>query len=300
MVLSNRLGESAVVYRKPSAKIAAPLWLRSIWNIFLDTIFPPKCLVCRRLFQPVSTRRAFGRATHSVMQIGDLLPQSHRLLSALCCWECVNALAAISEPLCTCCGMMFKQPQFDNHLCGDCIMQPKKFRMARAAMVFDQQSMAIIHRFKYAGKTQLARPFGGLLFNAYWRYWHREAPDLILPVPLHNQKFRSRGFNQSYLMVDSWKAIDRLNPLTACDKRLRTDVLIRSKATVPQTGLGRRQRLQNIKGAFSVRLPEAVKESKILVVDDVYTTGATVNECARSLVEAGAARVDVLTLARAI
>ena len=209
-------------------------------------------------------------------------------------------MTAISEPLCPCCGMIFKEPYNDNHLCGDCILQPKKFRMARAAMVYDQQSMAIIHRFKYAGKTQLAKPFGVLLLNTYLRYWQPEAIDLILPVPLHNQKFRHRGFNQSYLMVDCWKTIPALNPFRASQPRLRTDVLSRSKATASQTGLDRQQRLKNIKGAISVRMPDTVYARKILVVDDVYTTGATVDECARSLLAAGAAQVDVLTLARAI
>ncbi len=283
-----------------SAKISASHGLRSIWNSFLDTIFPPKCLVCRRLFQPAFASSEIGQTAYTVTEIRDLLPQAHRLLNALCCWNCMNALVAISEPLCTSCGMMFKQPQTGNHLCGDCIMQPKKFRIARAAMVYDQQATAVIHRFKYAGKTQLAKPFGVLMLNAYMRYWHPEAIDLILPVPLHNQKFRSRGFNQAYLMIDSWNAICSVKPVADFNKRLRTDVLIRSKATVSQTGLGRRQRLKNIKGAFSVRLREAVNGRKILVVDDVYTTGATVNECARSLLNAGAALVDVLTLARAI
>lgn len=300
MMSANRIGEAAIGQRNTNARNAVPVWLRSIWHTLLDTIFPPKCLVCQRLFQPASARPAIDHVTHTVAEIKDLLPLSHRWLSALCCPECVKTVTAISEPLCTCCGMMLKQPHNDNPLCGDCIMQPKKFRMARAAMVYDQQSMAIIHRFKYAGKTQLAKPFGGLLLNTYLRYWQREAIDLVLPVPLHSQKFRYRGFNQSYLMVDCWKTISARNPLPAPDTRLRTDVLSRSKATAPQTGLGRKQRLKNVKGAFTVRLPETVHARKVLVVDDVYTTGATVDECARSLLRAGATQVDVLTLARAV
>lgn len=288
------------MHRTSSARNTVPMWLSSIWHTLLDTIFPSKCLVCRRLFQPASANVATDRVNRTITEIKDLLPQAHRSLSALCCRDCVNELTAISEPLCTCCGVMFKQAPNDNHLCGDCIMQPKKFRMARAAMVYDQQSMAIIHRFKYAGKTQLSKPFGGLLLNTFLRYWQGEAIDLILPVPLHRQKLRHRGFNQSYLMVDYWKRISALNPLAAPHTHLRTDVLSRSKATASQTGLGRQQRLKNVKGAFKVRLPETVHARKVLVVDDVYTTGATVNECACSLLGAGAAQVDVLTLARAI
>jgi ComF family protein len=274
--------------------------LKSIRKIFLDTVFPPKCLVCRCLFQPASAGTEIDSAAESVTGVRDLLRQSYRMLTALCCRDCVQALKAISEPLCPCCGILFKQPHIDNHLCGDCILQPKLFRMARAAMVYDQQSMAIIHRFKYAGKTQLARPFGGLMHYAYSRYWRHDAIDLIIPVPLHNQKFRCRGFNQSYLMVASWKAMATAKPPLTHNQSLRTDVLIRNRATAPQTGLGRRQRSKNIKGAFSVRRPEAVKGKTVLLVDDVYTTGATVDECARMLLHAGAALVDVLTLARAI
>ena len=300
MMGSNYKKEATIAYRNTNARNAVPVWLRSIWHTLLDTIFPPKCLVCRRLFQPATAGPATDRVTHTVTEISDLLPQAHRWLSASCCQECLKALTVISEPLCTCCGMIFKQTQNDNHLCGDCIIQPKKFRMARAAMVYDQQSMAIIHRFKYAGKTQLAKPFGVLLLNTYLRYWQREAIDLILPVPLHRQKFRYRGFNQSYLMVDGWKTMTALNPLTAPRTCLRTDVLIRCKATASQTRLDRQQRLKNIKGAFKVQLPDTVHDRRILVVDDVYTTGATVDECARSLLKAGAAQVDVLTLARAV
>jgi ComF family protein len=196
--------------------------------------------------------------------------------------------------------MMLATPPIDGALCGNCIVKPKKFRIARSAMVYNQQSMAIIHRFKYDGKIQLAAPLGGLLLNTYLRYWPAEAIDLILPVPLHIKKFRRRGFNQSYLMIDGCKAIAAAKTWAVFHERLRTDVLIRNRATAPQTGLGRRQRLKNIKGVFSVRRPEVVKGRRALVVDDVYTTGATVNECAFMLLNAGAVQVDVLTLARAV
>jgi ComF family protein len=195
---------------------------------------------------------------------------------------------------------MLATPPIDGALCGNCIVKPKEFRIARSAMVYNHQSMAIIHRFKYDGKIQLAAPLGGLLLNTYLRYWPAETIDLILPVPLHIKKFRRRGFNQAYLMISACKAISGEKPFAGFHKRLRTDVLIRNRATVPQTGLGRRQRLKNIKGVFSVCLPEAVKGRRALVVDDVYTTGSTVNECARTLLDAGAANVDVLTLARAV
>ena len=176
---------------------------------------------------------------------------------------------------------------------------PKNFRMARAAVSCEPQLMAVIHRFKYAGKTQLAKPLGGMMLSAFLRHWESAEIDQLIPVPLHPQKFRSRGFNQSYLLIHRWKAIARAMQISLPSISILTDVLIRTKMTAPQTGLGRAQRLINVKGAFSVQSPEKVSGKKVLVVDDVYTTGATANECARILLEFGAESVDVLTLARA-
>lgn len=283
-----------------TAKSGTSNWPGLLLNIFLDAVFPPKCLVCSRLFKPATRSIGSEWLPNAATEDTNSFAESYRLLTSFCCLDCVSAFAAISSPMCTCCGAPFKSRQDQNHLCGDCIAHPKKFRMARAAMACDQQLLALIHRFKYAAKTQLARPLGGLMLSGFLRQWQGEKVDLVLPVPLHPQKFRNRGFNQSYLLVRSWKAVANAMHITLPEIRIHTDVLIRIKATVPQTGLGRRQRLKNVKGVFSLRFPEKVYGKKLLVVDDVYTTGATVNECARTLLEFGAERVDVLTLARAI
>ena len=224
----------------------------------------------------------------------------YQLLSAVCCPDCMKDFVTISSPICECCGVMFKGREDDNHLCGECLVKPKKFRIARAAMVYDPQLMAVIHRFKYAAKTQLAGPLSRLIIAVYLQYWPNEEMDLILPVPLHPKKMRQRGFNQSYLLVANWRSSFK----RGVDKRsmipVKTDVLVRTKATLQQAGLGRQRRMQNIKDAFKVRIPEAVYGKKVLLIDDVYTTGATVNECARMLLKAGAQNVDVLTAARAV
>lgn len=275
-------------------------WPGAFLNIFLDAVFPPKCLVCSRLFKPGTKSFRIEQLPNAPIEITASLSESYRLLTFCCCSDCLNAFDAISAPVCTCCGIPFKSQQDRNQLCGDCITHPKKFRMARAAMACDQQLMAVIHRFKYAAKTQLARPLGGMMLSVFMQQWEGEKIDLILPIPLHPQKFRSRGFNQSYLLVHSWKAVAKAMHIALPDIPIYTDVLIKSKATVPQTGLGRQQRLKNVKGVFSLRFPERIFGKKLLVVDDVYTTGATVNECARILLKFGAEQVDVLTLARAI
>jgi ComF family protein len=124
------------------------------------------------------------------------------------------------------------------------------------------------------------------------RFWDADTVDLLVPVPLHVTRLRERGFNQAFLLITKWAKHEGLcfDGMSLCRRR-RTD---------PQTGLSRQERGRNIRKAFAVRKPETIQGKRILLVDDVYTTGATVNACARILLEVGAATVDVLTLARAV
>jgi ComF family protein len=152
--------------------------------------------------------------------------------------------------------------------------------------------MEAIHLFKYGRKTSLIQPLSGLAKETFFQFWDTDSIDLLVSVPLHMKRFRERGFNQAHLLVRRWAKQQRI-PLDG-----RT--LSRSRGTEPQTNLSGAERRRNIKGAFSIQHPESIKGQKILLVDDVYTTGATVNECARVLMKADAKFVDVLTLARAV
>jgi ComF family protein len=193
---------------------------------------------------------------------------------------------------------MFQSREGDDHHCGECLEKPKRFRKARAFGVYDQALMESIHRFKYKGKVQLARPLGTLLLAAMLIYWDDDPPDLLVPVPLHARRFRERGFNQAFLLIRDLPRMVAALPVQLSNIRTAREVLLRNRWTDPQIGLGRSTRLQNIKNAFSVSDETRVFQKKILLVDDVYTTGATVDECAGALLKAGAEWVDVLTLAR--
>jgi ComF family protein len=159
--------------------------------------------------------------------------------------------------------------------------------------------MTIIHSLKYKAKIELARPLGILLFSVFNRFWETDEIDYIVPVPLNPKKYRKRGFNQSFLLIRDWRKWADSHPQSMLF-RTEHQLLIRNRWTEPQTGLKRKERLVNTRGAFTVPEPFEVKHKNILVVDDVYTTGATVNECADVLLRAGANYVDVLTLARAM
>lgn len=163
--------------------------------------------------------------------------------------------------------------------------------MARASGVYDGPLMEAIHSFKYGKKTGLAIPLGKLLRETFFRFWDSQSIDMVIPVPLHIERLRTRGFNQALLLFSWWAEAANIPCNLRAIKRLHK--------TVPQTHLSKKERKKNIRGAFELRFPETIKGKRILLVDDVYTTGATVNECARVLIKGGATAVDILTLARA-
>ncbi|HUT42944.1 MAG TPA: ComF family protein, partial [Desulfobacterales bacterium] len=164
---------------------------------------------------------------------------------------------------------MFKSREGDDHLCGDCIKEPKGFKIARALGIYDRTLMKAIHCLKYRGKIQLARPFGMLLFAAFIRFWDINNIDLIVPVPLHTKRLKERGFNQAYLFVRNWKQFAVALSVEMPNITVDRNVLVRSKWTAPQTGLGRKKRMTNIKNAFKVNDCSRIAGKRILVVDDV-------------------------------
>ncbi len=264
-------------------------------NAIKDVVFPSRCFVCRSFFHhPVSAgiqSEAKCHADH--FRFVDLMP-------SFLCQSCLNDFSRVEPPICSQCGMVFTSREGDNHECGECITSPKHFTIARAAGVYDQSLMALIHQLKYKGKIQLAKPLGRLLFAALMHFWDHAGIDVIVPVPLHKKRLRTRGFNQAYLLIKDWEDISSMLHPGRGSASIEKDVLIREKHTKPQTGLNRKERVKNIRNAFAVIHPEKVMRKRVLIVDDVYTTGATTNECARVLMKHGAIRADVLTLARAI
>ena len=200
------------------------------------------------------------------------------------CPECEAGIDWVESPLCLCCGRVFASG--DDRLCGDCQTEPPPFARARAAAVYAGPVAAAIKRFKFGRQivyqpllqSWLQRPEGLELVTA---------ADLLLPVPLHPRRLKARGFNQALLLAQGFP-----------DRPVGLEVLTRLRHTVPQVGLNAKERRDNVKGAFGVSQPAAVKGRKILLIDDLYTTGSTVRECARVLRRAGAERVEVLTVAR--
>ncbi len=276
--------------------------LAHIWNAFKEALFPLTCLMCGDFFPGRSTGSDSFNNRVSFNHTIQAPPSAERfgeLMAHYVCPVCSRLFTPIESPCCTCCGVMFKSREGPDHVCGECLSSKRYFGMARAVGVYNQALMAVIHGFKYGEKVGLAMPLSILLLSAYHYFWHDGPMEVVVPVPLYKRRFRKRGFNQVYLAVKHWERREWQAALPTA-LMVERGALRRRRATAPQTGLGRGDRMRNIKGAFEIGVAKNIQEKRILLVDDVYTTGATVNECAKILLKEGAATVDVLTLARAM
>jgi len=197
----------------------------------------------------------------------------------------------VRSPLCPVCGDAFAGGGPD-HRCTRCLQRARYFARARACALYrsDLRSplVATLHRFKYGRDVTLAPLLGA--------YLDEHCPlaidhDVVIPVPLDLQRLRWRGFNQAAVLA-RFVAARRRRPFNAMALR-------RCRSTPPQVGLGESERRRNMAGAFALRDRDAVRGRTVLLIDDVMTTGATAEECAKTLRRAGARRVDVLVLARA-
>jgi len=186
-----------------------------------------------------------------------------------------------------------------DHVCGDCIGGKRPFARARSVFFYKGPVRDLVHGLKYQCRVELARPLGSLMFHLLLRYWKPDQFDLAVPVPLHWRRERRRTYNQTWLLMRSWKEAAAGAGLAGLPFAIEKRALSRMRPTRPQAGLSRAQRRENISQAFEVSRPEMVKNKRILVVDDVMTTGATVEACCRCLLQGGASQVDVLVLARA-
>ena len=207
------------------------------------------------------------------------------------CATCEANLVPISHPFCPRCGEPFAAKIGLDHPCGRCRKRQPPFARARGFGLYQGPLAEAIRRLKYRAEFSLTRCLSGILEEAFGREFGKETYDLVIPVPLHHRRLRTRGFNQAILLG---RGLAQAHGL-----RLDCRNLQRVRDTAPQFGLSVRQREENVKGAFALRRPELVAGRRVLLLDDVYTTGATAKECARMLKRAKAASIDVLTLARA-
>lgn len=234
-------------------------YLKLLIRGLADLLFPPRCPLCKK----------------NIHETGI-------------CPDCLEHFKLLSSPLCSICGTQFKTESDTDHPCGTCIKAKPSFDMAASVFLYNELMKEAVHLFKYSGKSILSRPFGDSLVK---HHLAKEDYDAILPVPLHIKRLRERGYNQSHLLARELGS--------AMGIKIDPWLLQRARPTLSQTGMKRKERIKNLKGAFVLRKGASVKGMRLLLIDDVYTTGSTVRECAKVLKKGGAKKVNVLTLARA-
>ncbi len=241
--------------------LAIPSPIRRLLNAGLDLLLPPRCLKC-----------------------GVTVASSGAL-----CAGCWHSIAFLGQPCCSCCGLPFEFAMDAAALCGQCSAAAPDFDRARAVLRYDDESRGLILAFKHGDRLHLAPAFG---------QWMRRAgaelladADALVPVPLHWTRLFARRYNQAAILAHALRA--------AGGPPVAIDWLIRRRRTPSQGTRNAAGRRRNVQGAFRLG-PREVTGKRIVLIDDVFTTGATVSECARILRRAGAARVDVLTLARTV
>ncbi|MCR5269344.1 MAG: ComF family protein [Lachnospiraceae bacterium] len=226
--------------------------------ILFDLLFPPRCIVCDRPLE---------RSESGV------------------CRSCEKGIHEIRAPYCMKCG---KELRSDGEtFCEDCLRREHKYDSGRSLFLYNEPMKKSLYRFKYHGRKEYAAYYGRILADHLGEWIISIAPDALIPVPLHDKRLKKRGYNQAELIA------------RALAKRLRVpvipDLLIRILATEKQKNLNETERENNLKKAFKTTEND-VKLDTVLLIDDIYTTGATVDSAAACLKNAGVRKVHVLTL----
>ncbi len=240
-------------------------WAASLAKLAELVLFPSRCRLCRSLLEEPGER--------------------------IVCRDCLARLVPRRGPLCPACGR-FHEGAGGDHPCAACLGTPPPYAVHRSCGAYGGALKDVILLFKYRKCAPLSAPlarFAEAALGGEAALW--SGADLLVPVPLHRARRRDRGFNQSRLLA---RDLAR-----AREMKVLAGALVKARNVPPQAGLRAADRERNVVGAYAVRRPEEVRGKVVVLVDDVTTTGATLRECARVLLEAGAREVRALTLAQA-
>jgi len=235
----------------------------SIKETLLDTIFPRRCVFC---------------------DSARIEPNS------FICSDCIESIRVISRPFCSQCGLpipgLALQP---DGVCGRCLSSPPPYTRARYGVYYEGPLREALIRFKYYAALNLGNTLSNVLTAAFLGHYDTTEFDMIIPVPVHRKRLFQRGFNQTAILATKLSSKVKLP--------LHRRLLIKVKDTVPQARLPRAERVKNLRRSFGILDPSNVQEKRVLLVDDVATTGSTIAEATKTLLKAGASRVDALVLA---
>ena len=244
-----------------------PLWSNTInkaYRLCLDFLLPPRCLGCHQLIQdPLAL-----------------------------CGQCWKSLSFLKSPQCFRCGFPFDfSENEDEHICAQCLKNPPPFDRGRSIVRYDDGSKHLLLKFKHGDHTEFAPLFTQWFLQTSQDFF--EEIDLIIPVPLHPWRLLKRQYNQAALLARMLSFATHI-PWSG-------EILVRKKSTVSQGHLSFKARHRNVKNAFfcSPEWKKRLSYSHCLLIDDVWTSGATIHACCETLLRSGSEKVSVLTIARA-
>lgn len=238
-------------------------FFRRIADNSLDILFPLRCAACRARLDTKNSKNF--------------------------CKSCSSEIHYINSPFCRSCGLEVHGEMETSPLCGECLQTPPSFSTARSLVRYEPTIQQLVYQLKYRGETYVIPGFLELIKDCDLSEFLK--CDFIVPVPLHLRRLRQRGGNQALLLARLLFP-EKLS-------QIRSDLLIRTRHTAPQTKLGGAERRENLRAAFQLRRGYRVDGLAVCLVDDVFTTGTTVEECSKVLLKGGAREVKVLTFARA-
>ena len=231
---------------------------RQAGRLLLDMLYPPRCPVCERILLPEDT---------------------------LVCRQCADSLPYVEEPFCMCCGKPLLH--MEKELCADCETRGHQFTEGRAVFLYEKKLRLSVNRMKFLNRREYLPFFGECLFGLYAEMQPFWAAQCLVPVPMYPKKRAIRGYDQAVLLTRALSA--------RCGLPVEEKLLVRTRHTQSSKKLGRSERRKNLRGVFRIH-PEAFIPPSVILIDDIYTTGATMDEAARTLRSAGVGRIYFLTL----
>jgi ComF family protein len=233
----------------------------------LDFIFPPNCIICSEI--------------------------DHSSRYPFLCSRCISDFKPILTPLCTICGSPFFSSDTERHTCLACLNSKPRFDGSRSAGIYEGTLEKALKAFKYGRARQLAKPLADFILSRSESFIDEIHFDLVVPVPTGPRKLKERGFNQALLIA---RLISK-----KLGHHLNFENLYKSRETTPQVEFQINERRKNVQGSFAVRDSSVFENKSVLLIDDVFTTGSTLNECARVLKKEGkASEVYCLTAAKTV
>lgn len=235
--------------------------IKNLSQAFLQIVLPPTCISC-----------------------SDIVEMQGQI-----CGSCWGDVAFIGKYKCHCCGLPFAFDMGKSAHCQHCIATKPEFKKVRAVCKYEGTGRRLAAKLKFHDKTHIAGSMGRMMFNAGAEVL--KGADIIAPIPLHKRRQFWRKYNQAALLANELANYD-------AEKEYASQLMKRIRATIPQTQLAYAKRQENVEDAFVVDDTIDVQGKTILLIDDVMTTGATMNSCAKSLKDAGAKKVNGLVFAR--